>query len=439
MATEYPEYYCYALAARSAFFVPIWRHVHGWFGTEVCTKTNFHRLLGLGVQGPFKRYSSSAGGADINSSCKQIPSPFLHLPPQIVSQLAEAAPELSSFQESLPSRCSYRRCSSEPGGGLTSPKTSHNLSIRPSGRLSLTGSIKASFRMPHTLSDEESSDCEDENGPAEEQEQTPNRLGSIDSSSTSNSDNSNTASLDSNTPMATITTVTSVSHQFKQPLSDILEQQQEQQQLEHQDYNQQLNTDSNASKNSSARISSASGMPLANNHRSSTDSGSSSNSWQIDPKTGRRKTGVSVGLMVGGIAEMFMIRKDHERIKLKDRKGFVRIALEHGTDILPVYMFGANQVLDFGPSWLQRVSRKLRASVGMIMGVWGLPIPRRVPIFMVTGKPLAVGPALRKDHPHFQQRVDELHAQFIAEMERIYYTHRGKYGHGFENRPLVIC
>eukprot|EP00879_Flechtneria_rotunda_P030739 GHRR01033412.1.p1 GENE.GHRR01033412.1~~GHRR01033412.1.p1 ORF type:complete len:368 (-),score=119.54 GHRR01033412.1:197-1300(-) len=124
------------------------------------------------------------------------------------------------------------------------------------------------------------------------------------------------------------------------------QQQQEQQQLEHQDYNQQLNTDSNASKNSSARISSASGMPLANNHRSSTDSGSSSNSWQIDPKTGRRKTGVSVGLMVGGIAEMFMIRKDHERIKLKDRKGFVRIALEHGTDILPVYMFGANQVLN---------------------------------------------------------------------------------------------
>lgn len=79
----------------------------------------------------------------------------------------------------------------------------------------------------------------------------------------------------------------------------------------------------------------------------------------LDPVTGGRRLGVSVGLMVGGIAEMFMIRRDHERIKLRDRKGFVRIALEHGTDILPVYMFGVNQALDFGPPWLQRLSRKV--------------------------------------------------------------------------------
>jgi 2-acylglycerol O-acyltransferase 2 len=161
-------------------------------------------------------------------------------------------------------------------------------------------------------------------------------------------------------------------------------------------------------------------------------------SWRLDPVTGQRKTGVAIGLMVGGIAEMFMIRRDHERVKLKDRKGFVRIALEHGVPLLPVYMFGANQVLDFGPPWLQRISRRMRASVGMIYGVWGLPIPRRLPIFKVTGTPMPVGPAMRKDHPDFNRRVDELHAQFIKELERVYYTHRAKYGHGFENRPLVI-
>lgn len=135
---------------------------------------------------------------------------------------------------------------------------------------------------------------------------------------------------------------------------------------------------------------------------------------------------------------MFMIRRDHERIKLKDRKGFIRIALEHGVDVLPVYMFGVNQALDFGPPWLQRISRKMRASLGVIYGAWGLPIPRRVPIFMVTGRPMPVGPPMRKDDPAFAARVDELHATFCAEIERLYYTHRSKYGHGFENRPLVI-
>lgn len=166
---------------------------------------------------------------------------------------------------------------------------------------------------------------------------------------------------------------------------------------------------------------------------------SHSSNYQIDPATGERKLGVSVGLMVGGIAEMFMIRKDHERIKLKDRKGFVRIAVEHGVDLIPCYMFGVNQCLDFGPPWLQRLSRRLRASLGVIYGVWGLPIPRRVPIFKVTGKPLVVGPPMRKDHPDFAARVDELHALFCVEIERLYYAHREKYGHGFENKPLVIC
>ena len=52
MATEWPEYPCYALAANAAFWVPIWRHVHSWLGTEACTKTNFHRLLAKGVKGP---------------------------------------------------------------------------------------------------------------------------------------------------------------------------------------------------------------------------------------------------------------------------------------------------------------------------------------------------------------------------------------------------
>jgi 2-acylglycerol O-acyltransferase 2 len=166
---------------------------------------------------------------------------------------------------------------------------------------------------------------------------------------------------------------------------------------------------------------------------------SNSSNYQIDPATGERKLGVSVGLMVGGIAEMFMIRKDHERIKLKDRKGFVRIAVEHGVDLIPCYMFGVNQCLDFGPPWLQRLSRRLRASLGVIYGVWGLPIPRRVPIFKVTGKPLVVGPPMRKDHPEFAARVDELHALFCVEIERLYYAHRETYGHGFENKPLVIC
>lgn len=47
----------------------------------------------------------------------------------------------------------------------------------------------------------------------------------------------------------------------------------------------------------------------------------------------------------------YMQHASKERIVLKDRKGFVRIAVEEGLDggIVPVYHFGNTKVFDFVP------------------------------------------------------------------------------------------
>jgi hypothetical protein len=37
-----------------------------------------------------------------------------------------------------------------------------------------------------------------------------------------------------------------------------------------------------------------------------------------------------------GAAEMFLNHRHQEQIKIKDRRGFVRMAVEHGVDIVPV-------------------------------------------------------------------------------------------------------
>jgi hypothetical protein len=76
--------------------------------------------------------------------------------------------------------------------------------------------------------------------------------------------------------------------------------------------------------------------------------------------------------------------------------------------------------------------------VGLLFGAWGSPLPRRVPLFQVTGVPVVVGLPLHRSDPAFEARVAEVHARFVAEMRRIYDTHRGTYGNGFEDRPLVI-
>jgi 1-acyl-sn-glycerol-3-phosphate acyltransferase len=46
---------------------------------------------------------------------------------------------------------------------------------------------------------------------------------------------------------------------------------------------------------------------------------------------------------------MYLLRHDCECIKLLDRKGFVRLAVQHGTPLLPVYHFGLSRMLNYGP------------------------------------------------------------------------------------------
>jgi 1-acyl-sn-glycerol-3-phosphate acyltransferase len=57
----------------------------------------------------------------------------------------------------------------------------------------------------------------------------------------------------------------------------------------------------------------------------------------------------SVKVNPGGIAEMYLIDPSAEVIKIRERKGFVRIAVEHGVPLLPVYHFGNSRLLNYGP------------------------------------------------------------------------------------------
>eukprot|EP00775_Hariotina_reticulata_P011003 gene11003-11157_t len=153
----------------------------------------------------------------------------------------------------------------------------------------------------------------------------------------------------------------------------------------------------------------------------------------------RMLTHGSVGVVVGGVAEMYMQDPHKERIKLLDRKGFVRVAVEQGISggIVPAYNFGNTQVYDILPHSAASLARWLRMAVGLLVGRWGLPIPCQVTLFHVSGCSIPV-PHIDPvaDPEAFQKAVDELHAQVVAAMQDLYDRHKAKYG--WENRPLVI-
>jgi len=141
------------------------------------------------------------------------------------------------------------------------------------------------------------------------------------------------------------------------------------------------------------------------------------------------QSGVNLVMVPGGIAEMYHNDDIRETVVLKARKGFVKLALQHGSPLVPVFCFGNSQTLTLSPlsRWLESISRHLRTSLVFFWGRFFLPIPYRVPLCYVVGQPIEVGPPVLAPTP---QQVAELHAKFIAAVERLFDKYKFVAGYG---------
>jgi hypothetical protein len=147
--------------------------------------------------------------------------------------------------------------------------------------------------------------------------------------------------------------------------------------------------------------------------------------------------GRSVGVVPGGIAEMFAAGGDgDEKMVVLQRKGFVRIALETGAQIVPCYCFGNTQTFVNAAAGednlLRKLSRTLRMSLIFFWGRCYLPIPFRTPMLTVVGRPIQC-PKMENPSPEL---VNQYHNLYLKETKRIFMTYRNTYG--WENKSLVF-
>ncbi|KAM3571740.1 hypothetical protein VYU27_006219 [Nannochloropsis oceanica] len=147
--------------------------------------------------------------------------------------------------------------------------------------------------------------------------------------------------------------------------------------------------------------------------------------------------GQDCAVTVGGVAEMFLVGGDKERLYLKKHKGFVREAMKNGADLVPVFCFGNSKLFNVvGESsrvsmgLMKRLSRRIKASVLIFYGRLFLPIPIRHPLLFVVGKPL---PVVHKAEPT-KEEIAATHALFCEKVEELYYKYRPEW----ETRPLSI-
>lgn len=158
-------------------------------------------------------------------------------------------------------------------------------------------------------------------------------------------------------------------------------------------------------------------------------------------------TANAVVLMVGGAEEAFSALPNRYRFVLKNRKGFIKIALKSGAPLVPAISFGENNVFDVAYYPPGSVARKIQDWLKKLTGVapvhfngrgflqynFGI-IPKRHPITTVMGAPIDV----KKTILPTTEDIDRLHALFCERLIELFETHKSKYIEDYKNVHLEI-
>ncbi|XP_073111661.1 diacylglycerol O-acyltransferase 2D isoform X2 [Elaeis guineensis] len=111
---------------------------------------------------------------------------------------------------------------------------------------------------------------------------------------------------------------------------------------------------------------------------------------------------------------------------LKRRYGFVQVAIETGSPLVPVFCFGQSNVYKWWKpqgKFYVHVARAIRFAPLIFWGVLGSPVPYRKPIHIIVGRPIEIKQNLNPS----REEVAEVHARFISAMEKLFVRlqHRG--------------
>ncbi|XP_066435887.1 diacylglycerol O-acyltransferase 2-like [Eleutherodactylus coqui] len=157
--------------------------------------------------------------------------------------------------------------------------------------------------------------------------------------------------------------------------------------------------------------------------------------------------GNAVVIVVGGAAESMTYQTEVTTLILSRRHGFVRLALEHGADLVPSFSFGETdlyQQVHFSEgSFLRAVQCKFQKIFGFAPCFFygrGLTssaskgfIPYSRPLTTVVGEPVTV-PQIQNPSPEIVARY---HNMYKCSLLKLFHEQKTKYGLG-ENAELRI-
>jgi len=142
----------------------------------------------------------------------------------------------------------------------------------------------------------------------------------------------------------------------------------------------------------------------------------------------------SMVLAVGGAAEALLAgRNDAMYLVLKDRKGFVRQALEAGAALVPCLALGETSTFYHLESELSsKLALWMMKNVGFSLPIFfstRVLLPLKCPLTTVVGAPIVYPPdRMGPSDPSFAAKVDELHSLYIEKLTELHREYAPLYG-----------
>lgn len=149
--------------------------------------------------------------------------------------------------------------------------------------------------------------------------------------------------------------------------------------------------------------------------------------------------GRAVTIVVGGARESLEAQPGNLRLILKDRKGFIKIAVRTGADLVPVLAFGENELYDQLRAKEHPFVHRIQI---FLLKVWKFTLPfmhgrgifnydvgmmpYRHPLNIVVGAPIRVQQSNHVD----MEEVDRLHGLYVTELEKLWNRYKDEFAKG---------
>lgn len=168
-------------------------------------------------------------------------------------------------------------------------------------------------------------------------------------------------------------------------------------------------------------------------------------------KGGRNSEGMgrAVTIVIGGARESLEARPGIMHLLLAERKGFVKMALRTGADLVPVLAFGENDLYDqVSP---KRHSKLHRLQMGLLRtlkftlpflhgrGIFNYDVglmPYRRPLNIVVGRPIMVAQA--RDGEIDGAELDRLHREYMEELRRMWELYKDVFAPGRKEEEMLF-